>query len=184
MASPKTPRIRNEKLFLSKRHQESISGRTCTVVTGKRWCEKTSGHVRKTHREQKWDVSAPLVRRPRQNAYLFPETHMRTHAISSQLKMKRAQRLREPDCLFKDEKLGKKSALSESVSSHGFQARPSLYAASQHSPVPCLTSGWLWFDHQSTQRGVSTLAGLCAGPPEHCLISQPHLLWRVESRKP
>lgn len=136
MASPKTPRIRNEKLFLSKSHQESISRRTCTVVTGKRWCEKTSGHVWKTRREQKWDVSAQLVRRPRQNAYLSPETHMCTHAISSRLKTKQAQRLREPDCLFKDEKLGKKSALSESVSSHGFQARRNLYAASQRSLVP------------------------------------------------
>lgn len=57
------------------------------------------------------------VRRPRQCAYLVSETHMCTHTISSQLKMKPAQRLREPNCLFKDEKLGKKSVLSESVSS-------------------------------------------------------------------
>lgn len=31
--------------------------------------------------------------------------------------MKQAQRLTEPNCLFKDEKLGKESVLSESVSS-------------------------------------------------------------------
>lgn len=42
---------------------------------------------------------------------------MCTHTISSQLKMKQAQRLQEPNCLFRDEKLGKKSVLSESVSS-------------------------------------------------------------------
>lgn len=42
---------------------------------------------------------------------------MYTHTISSQLKMKLAQRLGEPNCLFRDEKLGKKSVLSESVSS-------------------------------------------------------------------
>lgn len=60
-----------------------------------------------------------LVRRPRQCAYLFSETHMCMHTISSQLKMEQAQRLRELNCLFKDEKLGKESVLSESVSEWG-----------------------------------------------------------------
>lgn len=62
-------------------------------------------------------MSVQLVRRPRQCAYLFSETHMCMHTISSQLRMKQAQRLTEPNCLFKDEKLGKESVLSESVSS-------------------------------------------------------------------
>lgn len=48
---------------------------------------------------------------------IFSETHMCMHTISSQLKTKQAQRLGELTCLLKDEKLGKKSVLSESVSS-------------------------------------------------------------------
>lgn len=64
-------------------------------------------------------MSVQLVRRPRQCAYLFSETHMCMHTISSQLKMEQAQRLGELNCLFKDEKLGKESVLSECVSEWG-----------------------------------------------------------------
>lgn len=49
------------------------------------------------------------------------------HTISSQLKMEEAQRLRELNCLFQDEKLGKEPVLSESVSEWG--SRTSTHVA-------------------------------------------------------
>lgn len=98
----------------------------CTVVTRRglmfRKLQATFGKLR----ENKCDVSAQLVRRPRQCAYLFSETHMCTHTISSRLKMEQAQRLREPNCLFKDEKLRKESVLSDSVSEWGKHTSSSI----------------------------------------------------------
>ena len=84
---------------------------------------------------------------------IFSETHMCTHTISSQLKMKEAQRLRELTCLFKDEKLGKKSVLSESVSSDVAVSRL-VGAFMQHRGAAAVSMCDLrrpWFDHQSTQ---------------------------------
>lgn len=97
------------------------------------------------------------------------ETHMCSHTISSQLKMKQAQRLREPNCLFKDEKLGKKLALSESVSFDAAVCRL-VRAFVQHLRVAAVSMYDFQrplFDHQSTQWHVCTQARFCASSPEH-----------------
>ena len=118
---------------------------------------KTSVHVLKTCREQKWNVLVRLVKRPRPSAYLFSETHMCMDTISSQLKMEQAQRLQELNCLFQHEKLGRICAtwlsVSGGVSSTLIQQFPGL-------------SG--------------PLCSISAQPSYSCTTSSPAMFWLLE----
>lgn len=125
-----------------------------------------------------------LVRRPRQCAYLFSETHMCMHTISSQFRMKQAHRLREPNCLFKDESLEKSlRCLNLSVPMWQFlglsEPLCSISAQQLYSCMTSLVSHGLIIKAPSgmcPHKLTSVQAHLSTEDDELCLISQPYLL--------